>query len=69
MNTVKYLQENPFGRRPLEEKLQVKEMGRPMPSLSIKKTTTTKTRSYNRVFKMDINKGTAWLCGKGRSVL
>ena len=36
MNTVKHLQENPFGRRPLEEKLQVKEMGRPMPILSIK---------------------------------
>lgn len=47
----------------LEEKQNIKSVGRPKPNLSITHVTKCKTRDYKRTFKIATYEKAAWLCG------
>lgn len=51
--------------RPLdfEDKLTAKKLGRPTPVLDIKKTTTSKSRQFNRYFNVNVYDKFPWMCG------
>lgn len=65
MNSVDILLEKPFSLRPLQEKLEIKKLGRPTPELNLIQTINIKSgnRSVNRVFKRDVYEKHNWLCG------
>jgi hypothetical protein len=59
MNSVDSLLNQPFSSRPLEEKVEIKTLGRPMPNLNIVQTAKgSKDISYNRHFKQEIKANT-----------
>jgi hypothetical protein len=64
MNSVDSLLNQPFSSRPLEEKVEIKTLGRPMPNLNIVQTAKgSKDISYNRHFKQEIYDKYSWICG------
>jgi hypothetical protein len=64
MNSVDSLLNQPFSSRSLEEKIEIKTLGRPMPNLNIVQTAKgSKDRSYNRHFKQEIYDKYSWICG------
>ena len=63
MNTVSILQNRTFSVLSNEEKLKIKEIGRPLPDLNIVQTVTTGKRQFKRVFKKEIYNNHDWLCG------
>ena len=46
-----------------EEKLLIKKKGRPIPDLQITYSSTSKTRTYNRVFNKNMYEKYEWMCG------
>lgn len=63
MNSVASLLAQPFSSRSLEEKIAIKELGRPTPSLNISQEVKTKSRQFKRNFNADSYKKHGWLCG------
>lgn len=48
---------------PYEQKLLIKQKGRPTPDLEINFVTGSKTRTYNRVFNRNVYEKYEWMCG------
>lgn len=63
MNSVQFLLEKPFSLCSLEEKSEIKRLGRATPVLDITQCVKTKTRSFNRKFNPDFYEKFQWLCG------
>jgi len=63
MNSVDSLLEIPFSRRTMQERIEIKRIGRAMPVLGINQTITSGKRQFQRSFKMDLYNNTDWLCG------
>lgn len=63
INSVESLLAVPFSNRAMEEKLEIKRLGRPMPDLNLVQTIKSKNRSFKRNFNRDIYKNYDWLCG------
>lgn len=61
--SVQYLKTINFSSLPLEEKIKIKSVGRPKPSVLITNVTKCKSREYKRTFKTDTYEKTDWLCG------
>ena len=64
MNKIGFLKSNPFSSLPLEQKIQIKELGRPTPNLVIEKKTgcgAQKVRTRN--FNNNIYSKNGWICG------
>ena len=51
--SVQHLKTICFSLLPLEEKLKIKNLGRPKPNLSISNVTKCKTREYKRTFRVE----------------
>lgn len=60
--TVEYLKNN-FNRLTFEQKIEIKNSGRPKPDLILTQTTKGKNRDFNRTFKKDIYEKNDWICG------
>lgn len=63
MNEVSFLLENEFNSLSWEDKLKIKQLGRPMPDLSIQIPTSSRKKQYFRQFNMAIYNKTKWICG------
>lgn len=65
MNSVSSLQSKGFPERPDEEKLKIKELGRPLPDLNIVQSITVGLgkRQFRRIFRKEIYNSHDWLCG------
>ena len=64
MNSVDALLNRPFSSRTLQEKIEIKSLGRPVPDLAIDQTgKCSKDRSFRRHFKRDIYNTYSWICG------
>jgi hypothetical protein len=64
MNSVEYLLEKKFSLHTLDEKNNIKTLGRPMPDLKLTQVIKKKTRQFTRTFTNDIyTKHNNWLCG------
>src|SRR5215469_3784436 len=63
MNTVKNLLLKNFSLYSIEEKREIKNLGRPTPSLNIEQVITSKNRSFKRTFNSSIYDKHNWLCG------
>lgn len=63
MNSIQSLLFRPFSSLNLEEKNEVKRLGRPTPNLKITQAVKTKTRSFNRNFNSDVYDKYDWMCG------
>lgn len=64
MNSVDNLLSAPFSSRTLEEKIQIKELGRPTPNLNLsQKAKGGKNSEYTRQFNRKIYGLYSWLCG------
>lgn len=63
MNSVVNLIDKPFSHRSLEEKLEIKKLGRPLPDLTIKQNIKSGTRTFCNTFKSDYYSKIDWLCG------
>lgn len=64
MNSVEYLLEKKFSLHTLDEKNNIKTLGRPMPDLKLTQVIKKKTRQFTRTFTNDIyTKYNNWLCG------
>ena len=63
INSVQYLLQNTSLSLKHEDKILIKEKGRPTPDLHINYTSSSKTRSYNRVFNKNVYDKYKWLCG------
>ena len=57
--TVDFLKS--FGKLPLEEKVIVKNIGRPKPAINISQVTKGPKRDFKRVFKCEIYEKHEWL--------
>ena len=62
-NTVEYLQSINFDRLTLQQKIDLKGKGRPIPSLMISKAASSRGMSYVRQFNADLYSKNVWLCG------
>ena len=62
-NTVEYLQSINFDRLTLQQKIDLKGKGRPIPSLMISKAASSRGKSYVRQFNADLYSKNVWLCG------
>ncbi|CAH1967268.1 unnamed protein product [Acanthoscelides obtectus] len=60
--TVEYLKHN-FSSLSLEQKIEVKNAGRPTPEINLTQTTKGKSRYFIRKFKMEIYEKNNWICG------
>jgi len=60
--TVEFLKIN-FSSLSLEQKIQIKNSGRPKPDLNLTQTTKGKSRDYIRTFKTDMYNKNEWICG------
>ena len=63
MNSVSNLQSKHFSELSDEEKLKVKELGRPLPDINIVQTVTTGKRQFKRIFRKELYNNHDWLCG------
>ena len=63
MNSIQCLLQTPFSRRSLEDKIQIKTLGRPTPNLNISQKSKSKNHSYQRQFNSNIYKENSWICG------
>ena len=63
MNSIQSLISRPFTSLTLEEKCEVKRLGRPTPHLQITQVVKTKSRSFNRNFNIDVYDKYEWMCG------
>lgn len=63
MNSCSRLLANPFQELSYEERLIVKQLGRPLPNLNITKVVKSGNRQYKRVFKTEYYVNNEWLCG------
>jgi hypothetical protein len=63
MNSVSALLLNPFDRCSTEEKLAIKNLGRPTPEISIIQNIKSGKRSFNRKFNKATYSKLSWLCG------
>ena len=61
INSVRYLLEN--GPLTFEQKVLVKQNGRPTPDLDITYLSSSKTRTYNRAFNKNIYDKYKLICG------
>lgn len=61
--SVEYLKTIKFSSLSLEEKIKIKQAGRPKPNLVITNLTKCKTRDYKRTFKIETYEKSDWLCG------
>lgn len=63
MNTVLELKNLNFSQLTLQEKLTIKEKGRPVPNLNLVQTTMCKGKARNRIFNKDVYSKYGWACG------
>lgn len=64
MNSVENLVKTPFSLRSVEEKIEIKRLGRPTPDLpNFTQNIKTGNRVFNRHFKNDLYNTCRWLCG------
>lgn len=64
MNSVDSLIKEPFSRRTLEEKVNIKIIGRPTPVLNVtQKASRGKNLSYVRYFNCKVYDNNSWICG------
>lgn len=67
MNTISKFFETPFSKLTLEQKLDVKKLGRPCPAIIINQSVNSAGKKgpkcFNRVFSLDYYKKYDWLCG------
>ena len=63
MNTVQELKGVNFSRLTLQEKLVIKEKGRPTPDLNLVQTTACKGKERNRKFHSEVYEKYNWVCG------
>lgn len=59
MNNISFLKVNKFSSFSIEQKLEIKELGRPIPDLNIQKTQSGRLRKFNKNVYLKNN----WLCG------
>ena len=52
-----------FSSLPLERKLEIKNLGRPIPEINITKSTKNKEREIKRMFNLGIYNKNEWICG------
>ena len=69
MNSIQFLLSRPFSSLQLEEKCEVKRLGRPTPRLELTQEVKTKGRTFNRNFNNDVYDKYDWLCGCGKKNL
>lgn len=64
-NSVSVLLKTDFNRLPLEDKIKLKELGRPMPDLNLTQISERKAqnRTFTRHFSRDIYNRNKWICG------
>lgn len=62
-NSVQDLKTINFSRLSLEEKIKIRDAGRPTPDINLVQITKCKTREFKRSFKNDIYAKHNWLCG------
>lgn len=63
MKSIQSLLSRPFRTLTLEDKIEVKNLGRSTPHLQFVQHVKTKSRSFNRKFKTDIYEKYDWMCG------
>jgi len=63
INCVKHLQKVQFNQLTLQEKLAIKQAGRPKPILQIIQTGKSRQKEYFRRFNPDIYERCQWICG------
>lgn len=63
MNSVSSLITRSFTSLSMEEKLEIKKIGRPTPSIDICQEVKSKSRTFSRKFNPDIYKKNDWICG------
>src|SRR5215469_15348082 len=63
MNTVKNLLLKNFSLYTVEERREIKNLGRPTPSLNIEQVIISKNRSFKRTFNSSIYDKHNWFCG------
>lgn len=63
MVTVERLQSINFPSLSLEERMEIKKEGRPMPNLNIVQVKVTKSREFKRSFNKEVYSKYDWLCG------
>jgi len=63
MNSVENLLKINFSFQTLEEKIQIKKLGRPMSNLNLTQITKQKSGRYTRHFTNDYYNKFNWLCG------
>lgn len=64
MNSISNLLDNPFSARSIQEKIEIKRLGRPTPNLeNFTQIVKTGKREFKRKFKIDIYDKCSWLCG------
>ena len=61
--TVDYLQKITFSRLTLNEKKEIKAIGRPTPDLSIEQRSKSRDKEYTRQFNNNVYEKCDWLCG------
>lgn len=64
MNSVEVLLKQIFSSRPLDEKIHIKALGRPLPDICINQSAKcSKNRTYQRHFNREIYDAYSWICG------
>ena len=63
INSVKYLQNVKFNHLPLQEKLAIKQGGRPTPNLQISRSAKSRDKQYTRQFNASVYQRYEWICG------
>ena len=63
MNSVKNILKRPFHTLKLDEKVEIKRLGRPTPDFIIKVAMKSKNKQFVRTFNKELYKKHEWLCG------
>ena len=63
VNSVQILRKTNFSSLSLERKLEIKNVGRPIPNIDITRQTKSNSKEIVRKFRIDIYKRTEWICG------
>ena len=61
--SVKRLQDIKFSTQTLQEKLSIKQAGRPTPNLKITQTAKSRGKTYSRQINANIYQRCEWICG------
>lgn len=61
--SVHQLKQLIFSSLSLEEKIAIRDSGRPKPELNLVQTTKCKSRDFKRTFKSEIYDKNDWICG------